>query len=467
MWDPDLSWKFLPPGVRIEGETRKEILRGIGFEEALAPRPKVRGLKELVQRFREKTRRVRTGLKNARKDGVKTSLKNWSTALQRNVRPGYMSAVFIDVALRVLIRGLPWILLIGYAIWYNDSWGWLNVPSTGAKHDDGNWYPPLGWGDFQQPDFGLTAWTQLYILNLTHFIMWPAFISMMGVGVTVIVGFLPDVLPVRIVREMLGLIDLLFTFFFCFCCCQICCWNILAVCIDPQVLPFGTAIVGAIYACNATYNEFISFKEAVQAELAKAYDVLLQVQIKNALSELRMQQILEGESGVLPMIEQEKKYTPSDVFLALSDLHVEEAGYEEGTLTMSDIENMFRIFELNLDENERERFFAYCDIDASGDVTIDEFQAGFDEIFEEKLRSQMAGLGISTAEAVLMAVVSIFIVVCLSIFIIVGLTAYSGAGNFQSLIQSFLISITAAATAKTRKKVNDNPEGIADAILRR
>ena len=79
----------------------------------------------------------------------------------------------------------------------------------------------------------------------------------------------------------------------------------------------------------------------------------------------------------------------------------------------------------------------------------------------------MAGLGISTAEAVLMAVVSIFIVVCLSIFIIVGLTAYSGAGNFQSLIQSFLISITAAATAKTRKKVNDNPKGIADAILGR
>ena len=278
---------------------------------------------------------------------------------------------------------------------------------------------------------------------------------------------IPDsFLPARLLRELIGITDLLYILFLLFSVSVIGSWVVLASCVDPnKMLPVGTTIVGAVYSCVATYKAMIAFKNTVQEKLQKAFDLILQVQIKSALDTIHYEQVMAGKTDVLPKSEDilgsKKKYTASDVFLALSD----SKGKEDGTLTMPDIEHMFRVFDLQLNDRELERFFAYCDADASGDVTVEEFQAGFDEVFEDKLLSQMAGLGITLPEIIIACILGVLTVGCLGTFIIAGMTVIAGAGTFQSLITSLIIGLISNTTAKTRARNNANTDGIVEAVM--
>jgi hypothetical protein len=227
------------------------------------------------------------------------------------------------------------------------------------------------------------------------------------------------------------------------------------------MLPIGTMLVGSIYAARAIYNGSLERMASIKKKIAEAEDVVLQEQIANALAELRYQQASSGTPTTPASPSKTTKYTASDVFLAID----ETKGSGDGVLAIDEIENMFRIFKLNVDRTEVDQFIAYCDTDGSGDVSVEEFQAGWDYFTDSKLDNSLESFGISTTEAVLAALIGFATIVILGIFVILGIQAFSGAGTFGAVVQSLVIGAIANGTASVRKERQKNDDGIVEAII--
>ena len=66
-----------------------------------------------------------------------------------------LTHTFITMSVLMMVYLVPFWFFLCYMVWWNDIWGWLNVPAPGCVGPEGGApKPPFCWGDFQTLDFG-------------------------------------------------------------------------------------------------------------------------------------------------------------------------------------------------------------------------------------------------------------------------------------------------------------------------
>ena len=149
---------------------------------------------------------------------------------------------------------------------------------------------------------------------------------------------------------------------------------------------------------------------------------------------------MDEDESVALLQEVKGKVPPDDLFTAL----VEENG--NGVLKMEDFEGMFKMMDLSLTEAQRDRLFAYCDEDCSGEVTEAEFAAGWDRIMHAFLDNAIDAVGVSEWQIVSTVLMVVAMIGLLITFILFTISAWSTADTFSSVVQT-LSSPRAACSA--------------------
>ena len=114
----------------------------------------------------------------------------------------------------------------------------------------------------------------------------------------------------------------------------------------------------------------------LQAKLEAAFDAVLQKLFCQALNRLESNKSHTGGKAAAAAKsspdDADARIEASEFFLSL------DGGDEnyEGTLDMADINRMFDSFDLGLSQRQRDRFFAFCDVDGDSRINAMEFQAG-------------------------------------------------------------------------------------------
>ena len=152
----------------------------------------------------------------------------------------------LDVFFHLLLVSLgPMALVFSYAMSYQDAWGWLNSPSWGMAGEDGELRDPIGWGEIQNPNFGLNYLGVTETDSIVRLLLY--------VGALLLLS-----LP-RLITSYLGvahgksrILDIwchAYSFLAMFCLLVIftmisasVAWTALATCLNPEkVAPFGAA----------------------------------------------------------------------------------------------------------------------------------------------------------------------------------------------------------------------------------
>jgi len=456
---PDFDWSFLPMGVTFEYEKKKQIIKGLGLRRSVT---KHIGVGDVTEAMRSQLKKPHSSrLHSARH-------------IFANLFP-----IFLERLLDVTIHLGVFFIFFAYCITFNDFWGWLNVPSKGV-YTHGAWRAPFGWGDFQTPDFGMSVWHHTYVIGLVD----AAFTWNIIFVVCYALGFLLSVIEARLpkqrvcrlvitaIREILGVMALFYWFSIFFIITFIFAWVVLAACAYPNsLLPIGSTMVGAIYACQKLHTQSMERIKMLKEKIIAAQDEVLQVQIHEALSQIRHTKAASGSvpvDQVIASVQAEssgarRRYDASDVFLAVDE---EKNGLGDGTLTYEEVETMFRAFKLKVNSSEIDQFFAYCDTDGSGSISADEFQAGWEYFTDCKLSARLSGFGISQEEAFVAAILALAVVVVLGVFVVTGIQAIAGEGSFEAVVQSLIIGYISNTTGNLRKEASKNDEGIVEAVLR-
>ena len=171
---------------------------------------------------------------------------------------------------------------------------------------------------------------------------------------------------------------------------------------------------------------------------------------------------MDEDESVALLQEVKGKVTPDDLFTAL----VEENG--NGVLKMEDFEGMFKMMDLSLTEAQRDRLFAYCDEDCSGEVTEVEFAAGWDRIMHAFLDNAIDAVGVSEWQIVSTVLMVVAMIGLLITFILFTISAWSTADTFSSVVQTSLVSACGMLGTSLRRKSKaeaENTEGLVGDLL--
>lgn len=369
----------------------------------------------------------------------------------------------------VLLTFLPACFLLTWILTYQDFWGWLNVPGKGVVDVHGSYRPPLGWGNIQQLDFGFSSAAGVYVTPFAGLVIPLSFLFLLSllrlVAASLQAWISPGLIQEMRIPKFLHLFyhlnGLLFAFMlfvlFTMLWLQIS-WTILAACIYPaEVAPIGAGVIGAVYAAFYTYSAAMARLKKLEASIKEAFDMVLQSKLKAALYRLHATNAMNGVAA--PKNWDKKKLTAKDLFLALDS---EATGdRQEGTLTTEDIERMFESFDLNLSDHQKDSFFANTDSDASGTINATEFQEGWDLMMKGMVMSSLDGAGFTRLDAFMAAGMAVLCLILLTVFVIMGVNAFSGTNNVSATLQSLIIAGVTSQVRNARRRAASEQDSLA------
>ena len=115
-------------------------------------------------------------------------------------------------------------------------------------------------------------------------------------------------------------------------------------------------------------------------------------------------------------------------------------------------------------ENQKEQLFAYCDSDCTGTISEKEFTDGWEALVQSFLEQSADSVGLSRAQILGIVVVVTAVLGLLVGFILITLAAYQNESNFNSVIQSMMITGAGKAAVFLRKKGKGEKGNVDDVV---
>lgn len=201
--------------------------------------------------------------------------------------------------------------------------------------------------------------------------------------------------------------------------------------------------------------------DLLRTQILKAFNYALQIKLAQAKAELERETFerLRDENRALDLegdededdYEAELDFKPDAKVSAVeifSLLDVENIG----EIDLTQFERLFEVLDFPLSDDQKERLFAYCDVEGTGVVTEKEFEEGWDQLAKSMLEAASLDLGLSDRQIIAIIVVAVLILVLLFVFIFLALSGWYSEDSFQAIVQTALIAGSGKATESLRRR---------------
>jgi len=113
---------------------------------------------------------------------------------------------------------------------------------------------------------------------------------------------------------------------------------------------------------------------------------------------------------------------------------------QDGELSLEEFHKLFATADGTLTTEQIEQLFAYCDTDGSHSIQAAELEEGWSFVTGRIVEKEMANMGISMADIVVMVVLVVFALLTLFAFIFLAMQGWYAETSFNAMVQTALIS---------------------------
>lgn len=360
------------------------------------------------------------------------------------------------------------------------STGWL-----------GNAVSPLGYSNALTPDFGL---------GYNYNVLLEFEVTAYATGLIVVLNIFRMALyysPVsdsmhpaaRLARETHGLALCLYCFALCIYVGCTVAWVLLAAMVRPvEYLTLATAFIVPILVAWNIIRSMETAAIRLHAQVKEVLGEKLQAKLRAALRRIEIEKLtlgnLGGKKGKGAAMSLEEKHKleaahalthqeratgdehdagmnevgPVDLFIALNT-------NGDASLSVAEIDEMWRVLDLGFTAEQQQSFFAYCDTNFTNTIESTEFEAGWDYVVDEFAQKCLRDAKLSTPHIFAACAVIVSYVLVLAVFVVVGIQSFTGAGSFGASLQSILIGGWGFAATKLRRPSEaENEKGLTSLV---